>query len=105
MASEDNIWPAVDPECFLLGCVIDLVRKDHLVRDLFDQAGAKHRGRNPEDYVAARELLLEVRLRKHASRCVRPAGDREEIVDTAVRRSVGVLHESRLAHRPFRRDK
>src|SRR2546427_5658816 len=39
-----------------------------------------------------------------SSRRVRAAGDREQIVDAAVRRPVGVLHEPRLAHRPFRRD-
>jgi len=43
------------------------VCQDPLVRDLFDQARTKHRGGNPEDDVAACELLLEVRLRELAS--------------------------------------
>src|SRR5216684_2136545 len=103
MASEDNIGPAVDPECFLLGCVIDLVRKDHLVRDLFDQAGAKHRGRNPEDHVAARELLLEVRLRKHASRCVRPSGVPSAFFTNLASRTgpFGVINDGTVLVAPF----
>ena len=51
-----------------------------------------------------RELRREVRLREPAARCVRPAGDGEQVVDAAVRRSVGVAHESRLAYRPVQRD-
>src|SRR5207245_9925751 len=67
MAGEDDIRPTVNPERSLHGGVIGLVGKDHLVRDLFDQACAKDRSGNPEDQVAACELLLEIGLNELAA--------------------------------------
>jgi hypothetical protein len=104
MAGKNDIRPTLNPERSLHGCVIGLVCQDHLVRDLFDQAYAKHRGGNPEDHIAACELLREVRLRELAARRVRPTGNGEQVVDAAVRRSVRIPHEPRLAYRPVQRD-
>src|SRR5207247_9452510 len=56
------------------------------------------------DYGLFPNLLLEMRLPEHAAGLVVPSGDGEQSVDTTVRRTVGVPHEPRLAHRPARRD-
>jgi hypothetical protein len=49
-------------------------------------------------------IRFEVRLRERATGRATASADREERVDAAVRCSISVPHESRLAHRPIHRD-
>src|SRR6267378_6354020 len=104
-AGSVEIRVAPDSQRALLTAVARHVGEDRAVRNLLDQARAEYRRGDPEDHVVVRELRREVRLRERAARRARPTCDGEESVHAAVRRSVGIPHEPRLAYRPVRFDK
>jgi len=105
MAGENDIGPAADPELLLPGASLAWFARIAL-------SGICSIRPAPNTGVGMRKITLRRASSfsksglcgERASGRVRPAGDREQIVDAAVRRSVGFLHEPRLAHRPFRRE-
>jgi len=81
-----------------------LVGGDCTVGDLLDEPGAEDRRGDAEDHVAEGLLKGEVRLCEGAAASVGcaviPTADDEEVVDAAVRSTVRLPHEARLADGP-----
>src|SRR5262249_48018270 len=74
------------------------------ILNVFHQAEAV-RGRGyAEDGVVGSDRGRKVRLRQGATSRVRASGDGKQIMDAAIRRSIGVLDETHLADRTVCRD-
>jgi hypothetical protein len=74
------------------------------IRNVLDQTGAEHRCRYAENDIVRSDRSGEIRLREVTVRRIRSPGDREEIMHAAIRRSVRIADEPRLANWAVQRD-
>ena len=104
-AGHGDIRPAAYPQLALLCRVRRQIGEDRRVLNLFDEACAEQRGRDPEDHIVVLELGREVRLFDLTERVgTVPTSDGEQRGHAAVGCAVGVSHEPRFANRPVRLD-
>src|SRR5579871_1952648 len=88
-----------------LGGGCGLIREDGFIRNNFDQARAICRCGDSKNDVVSGERRLKIGLREGTTGSVGAALNAEQIVDSAIRRSVGIQDKARFPNRAVRAKK